>query len=412
MIKLKKIKKCEVCGSSNLLQVLNLGEHPLCDDLIPVDNKVENQKFPISIVFCEKCITAHQEFQVPKIDLFPKNYHYRSRFTADVLSGMEDLVNSVETKKLSLQGNVVLDIGCNDGSLLDKFKQKGATTIGVEPTGAYADAEGRNHVIYNDFFTEKTAKQILKNYPQIDVITFTNVFAHIEDLPGLLAALSTLINENTIVVIENHYLGAILNHNQFDTFYHEHPRTYSLNSFLHIAQSLNCKIISAEFPERYGGNIRVMIGKSEALDFSDPSYIELMLKNELSFLEKFKNMSLFIDKWKIEKKGEIMELVRLNGKLPAKAFPGRAAILIEMLKLSNDEIDCVYEKPKSPKINHYIPGTKIPINSDEMIIKQLPNIKVMLNLAWHISDEIENYLRKLGFKGQLVNIISKNSGKN
>jgi len=405
MIKLENIKICEVCDSNDLLSVLDLGKHPLCDDLIPVGNKIENEKFPINIIFCKRCCTAHQKFQVPKINLFPKNYHYRSRFTADVLKGMDGLIDDVETQKLSLKKSVVLDVGCNDGSLLDKFKQKGAITIGVEPTGAHADAEGRGHIIFNDFFSEMTAKKIVKNYPQIDIITFTNVFAHIEDLQGLLKALSILIGKETIVIIENHYLGSILDHNQFDTFYHEHPRTYSLNSFSYIAKSLSCKIISAKFPKRYGGNIRVMMAKSEKLNYSNPSYLKPIFQEELNLIEKFNKMSLFINTWKVKKKKEIIELVKLYGKLPAKAFPGRAAILIEMLELSNNEIDCVYEKPKSPKIDHYIPGTKIPIKSDEIIINQLSGTKVMLNLAWHISDEISEYLKKYAFKGKLINII-------
>ena len=396
MIKLKQIKKCEVCGSSNLLPVLNLGQHPLCDDLIPIGNKIENQKFPINIVFCEKCITAHQKFQVPKIDLFPKNYHYRSRFTADVIRGMEGLVNSIETKKLSLKENVVLDIGCNDGSLLDKFKQRGATTIGVEPTGAYADAEGRNHIIFNDFFTEKTAKKILKNYPQIDVITFTNVFAHIEDLRGLLKALSALINEGTIIVIENHYLGAILNHNQFDTFYHEHPRTYSQTSFEFIAKKLGLNILKVQYVSRYGGNIRVFIGKGKS--------IETAKKKEKDFLFKFKIMEKKLNEWIINTKKFILNYVKLNGKIKAKAFPGRAAILIKLLDINENHISAVYEIKGSIKVGHYVPGTRIPIYPEKELFSKENQTDPILNLAWHIAPEVKENLKVNGYKGKVINI--------
>ena len=104
--------------------------------------------------------------------------------------------------------------------------------------------------------------KIRQQHPRIDVITFTNVFAHIEDLPALLSALALLMGEDTILVVENHYLGAVLAKNQFDTFYHEHPRTYSLTSFVHIASSLGRAVAAVEFPSRYGGNIRVTIGKA------------------------------------------------------------------------------------------------------------------------------------------------------
>jgi hypothetical protein len=400
-----EIKKCEVCGSADLMQVLDLGKHPMCDDLIPVDNAAQCQTFPIDILYCRQCDTAHQKYQVPKVQLFPQTYHYRSRFTADVLSGMSALAHSVEAKLGSLIGLTALDVGCNDGSLLDRLSAKGATTIGVEPTGAYADAEGRGHLIINDFFSESTARKILETHPRVDIITFTNVFAHIEDLPALLRALSILMNEETILVVENHYLGAVLNRNQFDTFYHEHPRTYSLNSFVHIARTLGREVVAVEFPQRYGGNVRVIIGKEGTTAPEAASLIQNTLEREASYFGQFTQMRSFINSWKKEKKSQIQALVKEHGKLQAKAFPGRAAILVALLELSDDEIECVYEKQGSLKIGHYLPGTRIPIKSDDELFLRLSETKVLLNLAWHIPAEIEAYLRKQGFNGQLVHIV-------
>ena len=226
-----EITTCEVCGARELSPVLDLGKQPLCDDLVPVGSSRQCELFPIEILYCQRCRTAHQRYQVPKVQLFPPTYHYRSRFTADVLSGMDELVASVEARLGSLADRTVLDVGCNDGSLLDKFAAKGAKTMGVEPTGAYEDALGRGHAVFNDFFSEDFARTIRRQHPRIDVITFTNVFAHIENLPALLSALALVMGEDTMLVVENHYLGAVLAKNQFDTFYHEHPRTYSLTSF-------------------------------------------------------------------------------------------------------------------------------------------------------------------------------------
>ncbi len=400
-----EIKKCEVCGSNDLTPVLDLGKHPMCDDLIPVGNAAECETFPIDILYCKQCDTAHQKYQVPKVQLFPQTYHYRSRFTADVLSGMAALADSVEAKLGTLSGLTVLDVGCNDGSLLDKFSAKGANTIGVEPTGAYSDAEGRGHLIINDFFSEATARKILQTHPRVDIITFTNVFAHIEDLPALLKALNVLMNEDTILVVENHYLGAVLERNQFDTFYHEHPRTYSLHSFVHIAKTLGREVTAVEFPQRYGGNVRVIIGKSGTATPEAVSLIKTTLEREAGYFDQFAEMRSFIASWKQTKKAEIQALVKAHGKLLAKAFPGRAAILVALLELSDEEVECVYEKPGSLKIGHYLPGTRIPIRSDDELFARLGQTEVLLNLAWHIPAEIEAYLRKQGFKGELVHIV-------
>jgi hypothetical protein len=399
------VEFCEVCGSKSLYQVLDLGFHPLCDDLIPVNEKSECLRYPIEIMYCRYCNTAHQKYQVKKSTLFPQNYHYRSRFTADVLAGMASLVESVENVLGSLEGKTVLDIGCNDGSLLDIFSEKGVATIGVEPTGAYADAQGRGHLIINDFFSESTARKILETHPRIDIVTFTNVFAHIENLPSLLKALSILMNEKTILVAENHYLGAVLGRNQFDTFYHEHPRTYSLNSFVHIARTLGGEVFAVEFPRRYGGNIRVVIGKQGRVVPECAALIQATLEREAGYFDNFNDMRLFIDSWKEEKRALIKILVKAHGKLQAKAFPGRAAILIALLELSDNEIEAVYEKPGSLKIGHYVPGTRIPIRSDDELLPRLQGIKMLLNLAWHIPTEIETYLRQKGFSGELTHIV-------
>jgi SAM-dependent methyltransferase len=399
-----EITRCEVCGTRELSPVLDLGRQPLCDDLVPVGSSRQCEVFPIEILYCQQCRTAHQRYQVPKAKLFPKTYHYRARFTADVLSGMDDLVASVEARVGSLADRTVLDVGCNDGSLLDKFAARGARTVGVEPTGAYEDALGRGHAVVNDFFTEESARSIDRQHPRIDVITFTNVFAHIEDLPALLRALALVMDEDTLLVVENHYLGAVLAKNQFDTFYHEHPRTYSLASFLHIARSLERAVTAVEFPSRYGGNIRVTIGKA-GKPSATLALVDETVQREAGLFDEFAAMRSFVARWARQKRAEIQELVKEGGPLPAKAFPGRAAILVALLELSEAEIECVYEKPGSLKIGHYLPGTRIPIRSDDELFGRFDSIDTILNLAWHIPAEIDSYLRTAGYRGRIVQVV-------
>lgn len=222
-----EISACEVCKNHTLESVLNLGSHPMCDDLVPVADTHTCTEYPIEILFCEQCITAHQRFQVPKRELFPDTYHYRSRFTADVLNGMQQLVRDCAVKLGGLNDKQVLDVGCNDGSLLDFFQAAGASTLGIEPTGAHADAKGRGHVIFDDYLNPEVASRIAREHGKPDLIVFTAVFAHIENLEEVLDSLRNLISDTTVLVIKNHYLGGVLESNQFDTFYHEHPRTYS-----------------------------------------------------------------------------------------------------------------------------------------------------------------------------------------
>lgn len=405
MDKMDKIINCEVCGNSTLKTVLNLGSHPMCDDLVEVGSMRHCKEYPIEILWCDNCFTAHQKYQIPKEELFPSSYHYRSRFTADVLNGMKNLVNSCEKKFGSLAKKKILDIGCNDGSLLNFFKEKNGITFGIEPTDAYKDAIENGHIAYNEFLSPDVADNFILKNGKPDIITFTNVFAHIENLHDVLKSLKILLSPDTIIIIENHYLGSVLSGNQFDTFYHEHPRTYSYTSFLSIAKSLGCDLLDVEFPSRYGGNIRIFMG-DKSKDINIKIDIDILMKKEKEFVKQFESINENIVVWKRKMKARLSDYIQQHGKLKAKAFPGRAAILIKLLDLDENSISAVYEKPGSMKIGHYLPGTRVPIISDDELL--CSSGEPILNLAWHISDEIKKYLKKKGCNGDVVDILDAN----
>jgi SAM-dependent methyltransferase len=400
-----EIRSCEVCGSASLRRAIDLGLHPMCDDLVPVGNGRVCKEYPIDILFCKNCRTAHQRFQIPKRELFPSTYHYRSRHTIDVLNGMKEVVALSEAAFGELKGKKVLDIGCNDGSLLSFFSERGAVPFGIEPTGAAADAAARGYTIVNDFLSDTVAEKLISAYGQPDLITFTNVFAHIEDLNAVIRALKIACHPGTAIVIENHYLGAVLDKNQFDTFYHEHPRTYSFTSFVHIAKSLGMKIVFTDFPKRYGGNVRVMLraGKEAITDEARLNEIDAA---EESFGERFDQLAAKVAVWKANKLRELSSEVSRHGPLAAKALPGRAVIPIKMLGLSTSQVSAAYEKPGSAKVGHYIPGTRIPIRSDDDFPAKGSEGAPLINMAWHIADEIKSYLRQRGYTGTIIDIIS------
>ena len=393
---------CEICKNKNLPTVLNLGKHPLCDDLIKVKNNKKSKFYKIEIIFCKKCITAYQKYQVPKKKLFPPSYHYRSKFTKDVISGLQDVVKNSKIFCGNLKDKVVLDVGCNDGSLLDFFKKEKSITLGIEPTNSANEAKAKGHKVYKSYIDSKTVSNLKKNYPKIDIITFVNVFAHIENLSELIQNLKKLLSKETVLIIENHYLGSIIEKRQFDTFYHEHPRTYSLKSFIKISKLLEKNIISYKFPKRYGGNIRVIFSNKtkKKLNFKK------IIKQEKLYFIKIKKLNKDINVWKKKKLKIINNLVKKFGPLPAKAFPGRAAILIKILDLDKRHISTIFEQDKSIKIGNYAPGTKIPIVSDKNL-KKIHKSLPIVNLAWHISKEIKTYLKKNFINNKVIDILSQ-----
>lgn len=398
----REIDHCEVCGGPRPPSVLDLGPHPMCDDLVPVGDSRVCREYPIEILYCGTCRTAHQRFQVPKHELFPKTYHYRARFTADVLNGMRGLVESCVQRFGDLTGRKVLDVGCNDGSLLDFFRERGAQTFGLEPTGACADAAAKGHVTVNDYLSPAAARDLVAKHGQPDFVTFTNVFAHIENLGEVFESLRILCAAHTRIVIENHFLGAVLDGRQFDTFYHEHPRTYSYTSFKFIARALGMEILHAEFPARYGGNIRVFLGRRAGEPaFDDAQFVA----REEGYAQRILDVQAEVAQWRAAKLARIRELVKKHGPLRAKAFPGRAAILVKLLGLDVDTVARVHEKPGSLKIGNYLPGTRIPIVSDDELLAEKDQGLPILNLAWHIPAEIRGYLTRAGYRGEVVDIL-------
>jgi hypothetical protein len=388
------ITKCEVCG--NLLNdfTINLGAHPLCDDMTLINSPAISHNYLQKIWLCEICYTAHQLVQVPKEVLFTPKYRYRSSLTKDVLLGMNDLVDfAVSDLNLPINPKI-LDIGCNDGSLLKIFKSKlDCLTIGIDPTNSILESKSNIDLPIQSYFDENSALNVIEQVGKPDLITFTNVFAHIENLPQLLASLRILLHESTKIIIENHYLGSILQKGQFDTFYHEHPRTYSLSSFTYIAEILGLNIENISFPSRYGGNIRVVLSESKLF-----ANLDSLLAQEKDFPIQFMKLQTYFDSWKLNGARVFSELTE-NGPIYGKALPGRAVMLISALGIDHKKMPAVFEQISSPKIGNYVPGTKIEIIPDSELLSRAGDRIIVW--AWHIAPEVISYLSGIGYKGQV-----------
>jgi hypothetical protein len=234
--------------------------------------------------------------------------------------------------------------------------------------------------------------KIIENHGKPDIITFTNVFAHIEDLPKLIRAVSHLLSDNNLLVIENHYIGSVLEKNQFDTFYAEHIRTYSAKSFEYIARDLRVEIKSIQFPRRYGGNIRVYMSRNTSHDRVGE------VRPEYRFVNEFKSIQTTYDQWKVRSLEQIDSLLK-TGPLIGKSCPARSVMLYSSLEMNDRKMLRVYEHPDSPKVGFCVPGTNIPIVSDELLRED--RTKNLVLWSWHIAYEMVPYLKNIGFHGDV-----------
>src|SRR5690606_11836416 len=119
---------------------------------------------------------------------------------------------------------------------------------------------------------------------------------HIEEFDDMIGGVRLLQDAGTKVVVENHYLGAVIERNQFDTFYHEHPRTYSIRSFRAVADRMDLNLEHVAFPSRYGGNIRVVMGQGEAA-----ADLSTLGPDEDTYFDRFEDMTRFIVAWRQDK---------------------------------------------------------------------------------------------------------------
>ena len=399
------INYCQICGSKKIKNVLDLGYQPLADDLKNFDSdKVGTNFYPISIGFCKKCILLQNNYIVDDRILYTKNYHYRPGITKDVVNNFKEM--SLKLSKLyKLNSNsVVADIGCNDGSLLKEFKSLGILkTVGIDPTNTIKYAPKYIKTI-QDFMNLKCSKKALNFYGKIDLITTTNVFAHTNKLKDFILGVKKLIKKDGVFVIENHYLGAIIKKKQFDSFYHEHLRTYSLKSLINLLKYYGFKIIDAYTTDRYGGNIQAhfTLGNmkksnsikkiliSEKKEKLDKEITYKKLNDEIGDIDL--KISKFLDKNK-------------NKKIVAKAFPARASILIHRFSSIKNHIAFVGEQPTSLKLNKFVPGTNIQILSSKRFKKYKPDI--MIILAWHLFDTIYKKWKPKLKKTKFVKILPK-----
>lgn len=392
---------CEVCDNVLYGPKLDLGLHPLPDDLVPIHSKSIKETFRQEIRLCKICLTAIQIHPVPKERLFRGSYHYRASLTLDVVNGMRSLVDNLLRYLVDESSPTILDIGCNDGTLLNLFKERiDCVTIGIDPGEAITQTETKPDYSFQDYFDAKSAELIASKFPKLNLVTFTNVFAHIENLNELCNNLKKVISDSTLIVIENHYLGSVLLSSQFDTFYHEHPRTYSLRSLEFIAKKLDVEILSVEFPNRYGGNIRVVMSRKQTNHFKySQSEAKVGFDDEEKFIEKFASLQRTFWDWRDSTSSEIESLISNYGPILGKSLPARAVMLISALGLDVDKMQGVYERPNSPKVGNLIPGTSIPILSDEELSNGLD--KNLVVWSWHIIREVEPYLRDLGYSGRV-----------
>ena len=407
------IDYCQICNSKNIVPVFDLGHQPLPDDLR--DNNSKNDEvvsYPIKIYFCKKCILLQNNYIAGDKKMYTKNYHYRPGISKTVVENQMNFAKKLQDMYKLDSKNLIVDIGSNDGTLLNQFKLLNhKNLIGVEPTDTINFQKELKIKSIQKFFNVDTANLIVKKYGKAKLIVTTNVFAHSNNMSEFINGLKKLIAKDGTFVVENHYLLDVIKKNQFDTFYLEHLRTYSLKSLIVLMKYYGFNIIDAYTSERYGGNIQAHFRLNSSSKQTNKN-VHKILKEEKRFkLDKLATYTKFKDR--IDAHGKILSRYLSKNKnkfIVAKAFPARAAVIIHYYSFLKKYIKYIAEQKTSLKKNKYVAGTNIKIIDSAQMEIDKPDIVIVL--AWHLFDPIYSKwinkgLKKTKFIKPLPNLIIK-----
>jgi 2-polyprenyl-3-methyl-5-hydroxy-6-metoxy-1,4-benzoquinol methylase len=378
----KKLNYCLCCNSKNIIKILDLGKQPLANSYIKNKN-IKQIRYPLAVNACIQCSHLQLTHIVdPKI--IYKKYDYLSGTTSTYLSYMKDFYKICKKYSSIKKIKNVIDIGCNDGSQLDIFKNKKIKTYGVDPAKNIFKISSKNHKVYCSFFTSKLAKKISKKF---DIIISQNSFAHNPNPCSFLKNAKKLMHEKSTLLIQTSQANMCAN-KEFDTIYHEHVNFFNMNS-MNILVRKSGLYLHDVIKKNIHGTSYIFIIKRFS---NNQKYLNKKILNE-----KYLNIN-FYKRWSKSCFDNVDKLKKILIKISKKYIIigyGAAAKSNTFLNFSKIKINFIIDD-NILKQNKFTPGSKIPIYS----IKKLEEYKkykkiYFLPLAWNFFDEIKEKIQSV-----------------
>ena len=382
-----QIFKCRICESKKLEIIVDLKQQSLSGHF-PSSTETDVEVFPLILVKCAKCNLVQLQHSVSQTTLYHENYGYRSGINKTMSNHLLSLVRSIEARISIDDGDVVIDVASNDGTLLNSYLNKNLIRIGVDPLSDQL-SEYYEHGIRKlpEFFSEEVVAPFL-NGKKAKVITSVAVFYDLERPKDFVNAVRNLLDNEGVWVLEQSDLASMIDANSFDTICHEHLEYYSLSVINILLSQNNLRIFDAELNASNGGSHRIyachensnfktnhvaldsLFNREERRKLSDnKTYIEFMKKCKV----EMQKLVYFIEKEKA--KGKTFHVYGASTK---------GNVLLQYCGLGAKQIEMAADlNPR--KWGCYTPGTKIPIQSEETSRSAKPDYLVVL--PWHFRQE-------------------------
>ena len=389
--------KC-ICGGK-LKKKINFGDQPLINNF----KTVKTIKYPTVITQCSKCYLVQLKYSVKDNVIYPRNYSYLSGDSKEKIEDFKNLILKLSSN-FKIKKPEIIDIGGNDGSLMQIAKARGYTTTNVEPTRAANLSIRKGVNTIQKKFDFKLVKTLRQKKVEFDFVVSTNFFAHTNNLKEIISGVKNILNDNGILIIEIQYLYKVLKVNGFDSFHQDHKYYYTLSSLKKMLNVFNLNIFDAEFLKNQKEILRIYADKNIKKNTSR-LYQILKSENDFEVFEKVKKLNNFRIKHIFEIKKLIKKLILQNKQIFAISASPRGCVLLNSANFTRKNINFVGEVPGSFKLKKFIPGTNIPIVNENKIVKEQPDFIIIL--AWHLKYRLIKILVKKGYKGKFIAPLPK-----
>jgi SAM-dependent methyltransferase len=397
----KRLDRCRICSGAEMSRYLDLGTQPLANAYADsIDLTLP--RYPLAVERCRRC--GHQQLSVvvDPTDMFEEylwvsgTTETQRRHFADLAGEAGALVERVRSRQPS-----VLDIGCNDGALLDAFHRLGFATYGVDPAkNLLAISLGKGHRVLAEHWSPAVAASLRAAHGGVDLVTGCNVFAHCDDLVGFLNGCREALAPGGRVILEFPYARLTLEHYEFDQVYHEHLSYFLAGPFRVLCDSTSWDIVAVKQTPIHGGSIRFTLRPSSARAHAP----------EVAALEEAERQDGFLadafyagySRRVEERHHRLRALIETCHDEGSRLVAyGASAKGNTMLNYWTDVAPAYMVDDNPLKCGRYTPGRSIPILASGALEREPGRLAILLT-AWNFAEEIQERLRARGRRGDVL----------
>jgi SAM-dependent methyltransferase len=380
---------CRFCRNPIRRTVVDLGMSPLCESYVEADRLDDMEPFyPLHVRICDSCFLVQLRAYVPPEEIFTE-YAYFSSYSTSWLEHARRYADMISERLRLGRDKLVVELGSNDGYLLQAFVERGISVLGIEPAGNVAEvAVERGVPTEVAFFGADTARRLAAEGRRADLLVANNVLAQVPDLNDFVAGMRLLLAPGGVVTIEVPHLLRLLDRNQFDTIYHEHYSYFSLGTLQRILSAHGLTIFDVEELSTHGGSMRVYAAHADGHVAADGSVADLLAREDaagLSTPEPYASFAARVQETKRRLLEVLISIKREGRSVAGYGAPGKGNTLLNYCGIRGDLVD--YTVDRNPyKQGRFLPGTHIPIAHPSKIAERRPDF--ILILPWNLKDEI------------------------